>query len=323
MQTVDTYKEDFLTYLNSQVIVKEPVNLYNPVYYMLQLGGKKLRPILTILTCDLFNGDYNKSFDAALAVEVFHNFTLIHDDIMDNAPLRRGEETVHKKWDVNTGILSGDAMMIMAYKCFESYEPQLQSELLYVFNKAALEVCEGQQFDVDFETRNDVTIVEYIKMITYKTSILVAVAMQMGAIIANAKTKEAEAIYNFGLNLGIAFQLQDDYLDTFGDSKIFGKQIGGDILENKKTFLFLKCLEIANDVDKNDLLHWYGSNSRVDEKVEAVTNIFKRNQVSEQTIQEIKQYTQKAFSFLDQLSITEDKKEVLKNFGKTLMKRSV
>ena len=320
---IDTYKEDFLTYLNEKIKVKEPVNLYQPIYYILQLGGKRLRPILTLMTCDIFNGNVKESYDAALAIEVFHNFTLIHDDIMDSAPIRRGEATVHKKWDINTGILSGDAMMILAYQCLGNYEPVIFKKLMQLFNATALEVCEGQQYDMDFEIRNNVSIAGYLKMITYKTAVLVAAAMKMGAIIANVNDEEAEAMYNFGLNLGIAFQLQDDYLDTFGDAALFGKQIGGDINENKKTFLFLKTLEICNVEDKDKLLSLYNSKDINQNKVSVVTLLFEKNQIPKITIKEIEFYTNKAFIILEKLSISEEKKLILKNFGLSLMNRTI
>lgn len=323
MNIVDTYKEEFVVYLNEKIKVKEPINLYEPIHYILQIGGKRLRPVLTLITCDLFNGTIKEAYDAALAIEIFHNFTLIHDDIMDNASIRRGKKTVHKKWDLNTGILSGDAMMIMAYQCFESYEPDTFKKLLKLFNKTSLEVCEGQQLDMDFETRNDVSIPEYLKMITFKTSVLVATAMKMGVIIANKEDEEADAIYNFGLNLGIAFQLQDDYLDTFGDSEVFGKQIGGDITENKKTFLYLKALEICSDEDKEQLLELYHSNKYNESKVEEVTYLFNKNNLSEITINEIELYTNKAFEILEELSISEENKIILRNFGLSLMKRTI
>ena len=323
MNIVDTYKEDFLAYLNSAIQVKEPKNLYEPIYYILQIGGKRLRPILTLITCDILNGNIKKAYDAALAVEVFHNFTLIHDDIMDSAPIRRGKETVHIKWDINTGILSGDAMMILAYQCFENYEPFNYKKLLKLFNQTALEVCEGQQLDVDFEIRNDVTIAEYVKMITYKTSVLVAAAMKMGAIIAEVNDEEADKIYDFGLNLGIAFQLQDDYLDTFGDAATFGKQIGGDIIENKKTFLYLKAIETSNEKDKKSLLDFYKTKITNPNKVSEVTALFKKNNIDKLTVQEIEFYTNKAFEILETLSISKEKKEILRNFGKSLMKRTL
>ena len=323
MNTIDTYKKALLNQLNAKIYIKEPSNLYEPIHYILQLGGKRLRPILTLLTCDIFSDNYQQALDAAVAVEVFHNFTLIHDDIMDSASVRRGKVTVHKKWSVNTGILSGDAMMIMAYTCFDSYEPSTHKKLLTLFNTTALEVCEGQQLDVDFETRTNVSIIDYIKMITLKTSVLVAAAMKMGAIIANVDEKQSEAIYNFGLNLGIAFQLQDDYLDTFGDFETFGKNIGGDIIENKKTFLFLKCIEVANETDKNELLKLYTSKSNDFKKVKDVTNIFIKNNIANYTVQEIEKYTNNAFLALNSLSISDDKKSILKSFGVNLMKRTV
>lgn len=321
MKSIETYKEEFLVYLNEQIIIKEPLNLYEPIHYILQLGGKRLRPVLTLLTCDIFGGDVKKAYDAALAVEVFHNFTLIHDDIMDSAPIRRGKETVHIKWDENTGILSGDAMMILGNQCFESYDAAVFKELMILFNKTALEVCEGQQSDMDFETRNDVTIPEYMTMITNKTSVLVAAAMKMGAIIAEVSKDEAAKIYAFGLNLGIAFQLQDDYLDTFGDAAVFGKQIGGDILENKKTFLYLKALDMCSSKDADRLLTIY--NASTPNKVNEVTRLFVENKIPEVTIHEIEKYSNKAFEVLGSLSISEAKKEALRDFGLNLMKRTI
>ncbi|MFD1294828.1 polyprenyl synthetase family protein [Lutibacter holmesii] len=323
MKSIETYKEEFLVYLNEKVKVKEPLNLYEPIHYILQLGGKRLRPVLTLLTCDIFGGNEKLAYDAALAVEVFHNFTLIHDDIMDSAPIRRGKETVHKKWDENTGILSGDAMMILGNQCFESYDAPIFKELMILFNKTALEVCEGQQCDMDFETRNDVTITEYLKMITNKTSVLVAAAMKMGAIIAGASKDEAIKIYNFGLNLGIAFQLQDDYLDTFGDAAVFGKQIGGDILENKKTFLYLKALEMCSSKDAKKLIAIYNATTPNNNKVSEVTSLFVENKIPEVTINEIEKYSNKAFEVLETMSISSVKKEALKDFGLNLMKRTI
>ena len=239
MLSIEAYRDAFISHLEKEIVTKEPVNLYKPIHYILNLGGKRLRPVLTLMTADIFGTDYKKAMHAAMAVEMFHNFSLVHDDIMDDAPLRRGKETVHEKWDLNTGILSGDAMLIVAYQFFENYDAETFQQLAKLFSKTAIEVCEGQQYDVDFETRDDVTIDEYLKMITYKTAVLVGAAMKMGAIISKTDEKEAQAIYDFGLNLGIAFQLKDDYLDAFGDPKTFGKQVGGDIIENKKTFLYL------------------------------------------------------------------------------------
>lgn len=318
------YYQSFISYLEQQDFNREPKNLYTPVDYILQLGGKRLRPLLTLIACDVVSGSFDKALPAAMAVETFHNFTLVHDDIMDEAPLRRGKATVHEKWDVNTGILSGDAMLILAYQYFENYEPVVFQKLAKLFSKTALEVCDGQQLDVDFETRNDVTIPEYIKMITLKTSVLVAAALKMGAIVAEANDETAIALYNFGLNLGIAFQLQDDYLDTFGNPETFGKQIGGDIIENKKTYLYLKCLEIANKEDQEKLQFFY--NQKLEDnsiKIIEVTRIFEQNDIPTLIQNLIEEYTQKSFEDLKQLNISKSAKESLISFGKNLMTRKV
>jgi geranylgeranyl diphosphate synthase type II len=318
------YYQPFISYLEKQDFNREPKNLYTPVDYILQLGGKRLRPLLTLIACDVISNSFEKALPAAMAVETFHNFTLVHDDIMDEAPLRRGKETVHEKWDVNTGILSGDAMLILAYQYFENYEPVIFQKLAKLFSKTALEVCDGQQLDVDFETRNDVTIPEYIKMITLKTSVLVAAALKMGAIVAEANEDDANGLYNFGLNLGIAFQLQDDYLDTFGNPETFGKQIGGDIIENKKTYLYLKCLELANTEDKEKLQFFY--NLKLEDnsiKISEVTRIFEQNDIPSLTQDLIQEYTNKSFEDLKKLNISESAKESLMSFGKNLMTRKV
>ena len=321
---ISQYREQFVTYLNERNQLGEPKNLYDPVKYILGLGGKRMRPILTLMTAEAFGGKVEYAMDAALAVEMFHNFSLVHDDIMDDAPLRRGKVTVHEKWDVNTGILSGDAMLILSYQFFESYPAETYVELTKLFSKTALEVCEGQQYDVDFETRDDVTILEYLKMIEYKTSVLVAAAMKMGAIVAKASQKDADAIYEFGRNLGIAFQLQDDYLDAFGDPKTFGKQVGGDIMENKKTYLYLKSLEKASKDDQEGLLHLYSIKpDDSTDKVEAVKIIFKESGAVEETKYAIKSFTQKAFDALSETDLPEKNKALLKQFGESLMERTV
>ena len=318
------YQKDFINFLESKQWVRAPKNLYEPLDYILKLGGKRMRPILTLMAADIFSGAYQKAMPAALAVEVFHNFTLIHDDIMDAAPLRRGKATVHEKWDVNTGILSGDAMLILAYQFFENYEPIVFQKLAKLFSKTALEVCDGQQLDVDFETRNDVTIDEYIDMIRLKTSVLVAAALKMGAIVAEANEEDADLIYDFGLNLGLAFQLQDDYLDTFGDPATFGKQIGGDIIENKKTYLYLKSLGIANEEDRKRLREFYDQKLENNTaKIAEVTQVFESNNIPVLIKEKIANYTEKAFETLSSMHISEENKEGLKNFGLWLMNRSV
>ena len=318
------YQQEFLQYLESKDWIKEPKNLYEPIDYILRLGGKRMRPVLTLMAADIFSSDYKKAMPAALAVEVFHNFTLVHDDIMDDAPLRRGKATVHEKWDISTGILSGDAMLILAYQYFENYEPVVFQKLAKLFSKTALEVCDGQQLDVDFETRNDVTIDEYIHMIRLKTSVLVAAALKMGAIVAEANEENANLIYDFGLNLGLAFQLQDDYLDTFGDPETFGKQVGGDIIENKKTFLYLKTLEVADKETVEKLKYFYRKKLRDNNsKITEVTRVFDINEIPFLIKEEIEDYTQKAFATLAKMNITEANKQNLKAFGLWLMNRTV
>ena len=324
MLSIETYQKEFIDYLNRFSILREPKNLYNPIEYILRLGGKRLRPILTLMTTEIFDVDYKKALDAALAVEVFHNFSLIHDDIMDDAPLRRGNSTVHEKWDINTGILSGDAMLILAYQLFEHYEPKTFQALAKLFSKTALQVCEGQQDDIDFETRNDVTIAEYLNMIANKTAVLVGAAMQMGAIVANASIEDQNNIYEFGKDLGIAFQLQDDYLDTFGNSNTFGKQIGGDIIENKKTYLYIKALEFSDESNIKQLEHLYDTHpADVENKIETIKQIFIISGSSEATKTAIENYTKKAFAVLEHLNISENKKAILRQFGEQLMNRNV
>ena len=323
MLPINEYQEQFLIYLKGQSFNKQPKNLYQPIDYILQLGGKRLRPVLTLMTADVFEVDYKLALPAAMAVEVFHNFSLVHDDIMDDAPLRRGEVTVHEKWNINTGILSGDAMLILAYQYFENYQPKTFRKLAKLFSKTALEVCEGQQYDVDFETRNDVTISEYLKMIEYKTAVLVAAAMKMGAIIAQTSKENANLIYDFGLNLGLAFQLQDDYLDAFGDPKTFGKQVGGDIIENKKTYLYLKAIEFAQPEEREQLLHFFSIQPEDNlDKINSVKEIFNSTGASAATQKAIQGFTLKAFKTLKKLEISEDKKAMLKDFGENLMNRN-
>lgn len=324
MHTVDQYQEFVTEYLQSQLELKEPKNLYEPIHYILNLGGKRIRPVLTIMSAEIFDVSYKKALPAALAVEVFHNFSLVHDDIMDDAPLRRGNVTVHEKWNTNTAILSGDAMLILAYQYFEFYEPKIFRKLAKLFSKTALKVCEGQQLDVDFETRQDVTIPEYMKMIEYKTAVLVAAAIKMGAIIAEASTENSDLIYDFGLNLGLAFQLQDDYLDAFGNPETFGKQLGGDIIENKKTYLYLKAMEFASEADKNKLADLFSTQMEDNTtKITLAKEIFVNSGAATATQKAIEEYTFKAFGMLDQMNIKDDRREMLRIFGQKLMGRKV
>lgn len=324
MLSIEIYQEKFVEYLEKYSMLKEPVSLYEPIQYILKLGGKRLRPVLTLMSAEIFNCDYKIALNAALSIEVFHNFSLVHDDIMDDAPIRRGQETVHEKWDINTGILSGDAMLIMAYQLFENYDDKTFKALAKLFSKTALEVCEGQQYDVDFESRDNVTIDEYLKMIQYKTAVLVGGAMKMGAIVAKASEEDQNKIYDFGKNLGIAFQLQDDFLDAFGDPKSFGKQVGGDIIENKKTFLYINALKLSSSEDSVQLQHLFSINpNNPEEKIQIAKQIFISSGSAEATKQEIKTYTEKAFSVLETLHISENKKRILKQFGEQLMNRNV
>jgi geranylgeranyl diphosphate synthase type II len=324
MRSIYQYQEFISDYLQSQYETKEPRNLYEPIHYILKLGGKRMRPVLTLMSAEVFDADYKLALPAALAVEVFHNFSLVHDDIMDDAPLRRGNETVHEKWNINTAILSGDAMLILAYQYFEKYNTEVFRELAKLFSKTALEVCEGQQWDVDFETRDNVTIPEYLKMIEYKTAVLVAAAMKMGAIVAETSKENADLIYDFGLNLGLAFQLQDDYLDAFGDPETFGKQVGGDIIENKKTYLYLKAIAFSNKNQRDQLLHLFSIHpSDNTDKINSVKEIFDATGASKATQQAIQDFTLKAFATLQKIGIDNEKKEKLQSFGENLMGRKV
>lgn len=317
------YKSAVADYINQINFKKEPKELYEPIGYIANLGGKRLRPLLTLFAAEVFGAQPTDAIHAAVAIELFHNFSLIHDDIMDEAPLRRGNKTVHEKWNLNTGILSGDAMLILAYQYFENYEPAIFKDLAKLFSKTALEVCEGQQLDINFETRSDVSIPEYIKMIEYKTAVLVGAALEMGAIVAKTTENNKVAIYNFGRDLGIAFQLQDDYLDAFGETATFGKQIGGDILENKKTYLYLRSLENASASDKIELLNWFSSKDGGQEKIEAVKLLFEKTNATNDTQLLIEEYTQKALLQLETLEIPIHFKEELKEFALSLMSRTV
>lgn len=324
MELLKKYRVSLEQHMEGSISRGEPSQLYEPIRYILSLGGKRIRPVLTLLSCEFFGTDYHKAMHAALAVELFHNFSLIHDDIMDKAPLRRGKVTVHEKWDLNTGILSGDAMLILAYQLFEQYDPQMFSELAMLFSKTAIEVCEGQQYDIDFERREDVTIPEYIKMIDYKTAVLIGAAMKMGAVIAGASEESKAGIYEFGRNLGIAFQLQDDYLDAFGDPDTFGKQVGGDVISNKKTFLYLKAVSMATAEEADELSHLFSINPRdPSEKIALVKRIFENSGAVAAAQQEIIKYTDKANSVLNEIALSEAHKNDLRKFGAWLMDRKI
>lgn len=297
-----------------------PKNLYDPIKYVLNIGGKRIRPILMLLSHQLFSEDIEKSLKAALGIEVFHNFTLLHDDIMDKAPLRRGLQTVHEKWDNNTSILSGDTMLVHSFDLISQVERKHIRKILEVFNKSAIEVCKGQQWDMDFEKREDVTLSEYLKMIEYKTSVLLAASLQIGGINAGASTEQQDHLYEFGKNIGIAFQLKDDLLDAFGNPEKFGKQVGGDIIVNKKTFLYLKALQLANEFQRKQLIQLFSVLNN-ENKVDEVKSIFSDLNIQKHTVDLIKAYYIKAMKHLD--SINSDKKEPLFNFAEKIKERIV
>ncbi len=323
MELIKTYKTEFLQFLNNQIQIKEPKKLYEPIKYILDIGGKRLRPILCQMSCESFKTDSKIALNAAVAIEVFHNFTLLHDDVMDNASIRRGKKTVHNKWDVNTAILSGDAMLILSNKFLENYTGNTYKELMILFNQTALQVCEGQQYDMDFETNDNVSLDDYLLMIQYKTAVLVACSLQFGTIVAGASKKNQKAMYQFGLNLGIAFQLQDDYLDTFGTSENFGKKIGGDILENKKTYLYLKLLELADDNDKQILKNLEKSKNNPTQKINTTTTLYKKYKIQELIKSEILKYSESAFEYLNQTTLNNSEKNIYLNLGNSLIKRNV
>lgn len=325
MQSISNYTSYFNDYLSQNNYLKnEPQSLHKPIEYLLSLGGKRIRPALVLLSAELYGVPMQKALDAALAVEVFHNFSLMHDDIMDEAPLRRQRPTVHTKWDVNTAILSGDAMLIWAYQCFESYDKDMFYNLVSLFSKTSKEVCVGQQYDMDFESRDQVKLKEYIEMIRLKTAVLVACAFQMGGILAETSLENQKKLYEFGENLGIAFQIQDDLLDVYGDPKTFGKQVGGDIIENKKTYLYLKALEMASENDKNQLKHLFSIQPKnTSAKIETVKQMYNAYNVKEISSKRIEHYTELALSAVEGLDLQTAKKEILYQFAKELMYRKI
>ncbi len=324
MENEKKYMYAFETGLKNYLEKKSPENLYEPIQYILNLGGKRIRSLLVLMSADLFGNKYKEAVSAALAIEIFHNFTLVHDDIMDSAELRRGSATVHNKWNINTGIISGDVMLIKAYQALEEYKNPLFSKLTKLLNKTALEVCEGQQYDIDFEEKEDINQNNYLEMIRLKTAVLIGCALKMGALIADASEDDLEAIYEFGELLGIAFQIQDDYLDVYGDSISFGKKIGGDIIENKKTILYHHAMSNGSINEKKELLKWYGKrtvNEIGNKKIDVVKSIFDKTNAREACMKLVNDYTIKAFNKLSHLGISQEAKTLFKNFGNNLMKR--
>jgi geranylgeranyl diphosphate synthase, type II len=308
--------------LEKQKFGYRPSELYAPINYTLSLGGKRIRPLLTLMSCEMYCGDFKRALPQAIAIELFHNFTLIHDDIMDNAPIRRGKQTVYKKWNPNIAILSGDTLFALAYHYAQQADKEILPEILGVFNKTAIEVCEGQQYDLNFEEQNDVAVEEYIEMIRLKTAVLFAASLKIGSLIGGASDTEAQNLYDFGLNIGLGFQLQDDLLDTFGDEIIFGKKTGGDILTNKKTYLFLKALERSGEKTKKRLLSLY-SHKPANEasKISEVKQIFELFHIADDCTELIEQYYQKGMSCLDNLTISIENKELLVDVARKMINR--
>ena len=287
-------------------------SVYEPIKYFLKLPSKRVRPILTLIASRLYNNNTDYALSAALANELFHNFTLIHDDIMDSSKIRRGKETVHLKWTVNQAILSGDAMQILAYKCLENYEANIQKKLIEIFNDTALKICEGQQLDIEFEKENELKFSDYIQMIKYKTAVLLGSSLKMGGIINNVSESDLESLYEIGLNLGLAFQIQDDYLDLYGDQKLIGKKIGGDVMKRKKTVMYHIYKEISSVKDSQILDQVYnGSESNDDSKIQKVFDLFKQAKVDVKTKDLVKDYSSKAINSLENLNIQNDKKSDL------------
>lgn len=322
MHSIDELREIFLTHLQNARFTNEPKNLYEPNNYFLQIGGKRLRPILLLLTTEVFGGKLNDAMNAALAIEFFHNFTLIHDDVMDDAPLRRNFVTIHEKYNLNTAILSGDVLMVKACEYLGKLDDKYFRTCYAVFTTTAIEVCEGQQYDIDFESRQNVTHADYIEMIRLKTSVLLAASMKIGAIIGNSSESDADLMYEYAENLGIAFQIQDDILDCFGDEKLVGKQPGGDIIQNKKTLLLIEAIQQSatnNDVELATII----ADKQIDNthKINSVLTIFERYKIKDFALKERDFYVEKSMNALAKLNLDSTKKDVLKSLVEYLVVR--
>ncbi len=309
-------------YIDSLPYDRQPQSLYDPVKYVLSAGGKRIRPSFVLMAYNIFRDDVETALPAAAALETYHNYTLLHDDLMDNADMRRGRPTVHKKWDANTAILSGDTMLSLAYLHLAKVDSQYLKPALDLFTETALEVSEGQQFDMEFETRRDVTEDEYIEMIRLKTSVLLACALKMGALLGGASGEDADLLYRFGEKVGLAFQLQDDYLDVYGDPEVFGKAIGGDIVSNKKTYMLINAWNLAGESDRAELLRWIEAEDFVrKEKVEAVTAIYNRLGIDRLAEKKISEYFDESRQYLSRVGVDESRKAVLLDYAMAMMNR--
>jgi geranylgeranyl diphosphate synthase, type II len=308
--------------IKKQKYGRQPVSLYEPIRYLMAIGGKRLRPMLTLLSYSLYKKDVESIVPYAIAVEGFHNFTLMHDDIMDKAPLRRGQATVHEKWNTNTAILSGDVMLVKVYEMLLSIDNRYLKKALKAFSQCASEVCEGQQWDMEFETKNDVTEAQYINMIKLKTAVLLGFSLELGALLAGAKEKDCKSLREFGINIGLGFQLKDDLLDAYADAKKFGKQVGGDILANKKTFLLIKALELASAQQREDLDYWLSAAEfDKEKKVRAVKEIYNALSVPQLAEKKINNYFKKGFATLATVNCSQKAKSALVSFTQLLITR--
>lgn len=322
MYSFSELKEIINDYIKQNQFNKEPIDLYKPINYILSLGGKRLRPAMVLAAYNLYFDDISKYLKPAIGLEIFHNFTLLHDDIMDNADIRRNRQTVHKKWSSNTAILSGDAMLILAYDFFNELPPEKFKKVFMEFNRTGLEVCEGQQYDLDFENQENINISQYIEMIKLKTAVLLASSLKIGGILADASEVDLENLYNFGKYLGLTFQLKDDYLDVYGDVDKFGKKIGGDIIENKKTFMLISALSNANNNDYKLLISLIKNNNIGDkEKIEKTINIYNKLDIKKLAINKMHEYQQTALNYLSKINVNEDKKISLYNLADELLNR--
>lgn len=324
MKSFVQYQELFENALRQESFISDPLKLYEPIQYTLSLGGKRLRPVLCLMGCDLYGGSCLKAIPAAIAVEIFHNFTLVHDDIMDNSPIRRGQPTVFKKWNTNIAILSGDVMFAKAYEYVAKLDtPDLRS-ILNVFTDTAIKVCEGQQYDMDYEVLSNVSIEDYLKMITLKTAVLTGASLKIGALMAQADLQQADLLYDFGLNLGIVFQLQDDLLDVFSDESKFGKKIGTDILSGKKTYLFLKSIELLPPGEREEFYVFYTSNGTDEtEKINYVKNVYEMLNIKQHVIQMMQHYHNKSLNILNHCTGNADVIIELKKLAETMLVREI
>lgn len=309
-------------YLAALPYDRKPASLYEPIKYVLSLGGKRIRPTLMLLSYNLYKDDPESILSSACALETYHNYTLLHDDLMDNAPLRRGHQTVHVKWNPNVAILSGDSMLVLSYQRMLQCRPDKLKPVIDLFTETALEIGEGQQYDMEFETRTDVTEEEYIEMIRLKTSVLLACATKIGAILADAPDEDADNLYKFGEQMGLAFQLQDDYLDVYGDSKVFGKAIGGDIMSNKKTYMLINAFNLANYKQREELTHWItAENPNPKEKIAAVTKLYNEIGIDKLAEKKINFYFEESRKYLKAVKVDEERKSVLEAYTQKMMHR--